>query len=427
MTDLPALPANRGRWRLTLHRRSFATGDRPQNTGIGELVGARSRRLEQAWNTPAKLTFTINGDDQAAALIQEMATDVVAYRYDEYTAKDRMVFRGVITRTEDQLTEQSHTVNVEASDYLAVLSRRYLTAVTPLSFTNMDQDDIVSGLLSRAVAATTAGGQSLSPGSFLPLEVRRVNPDGTLRGTNSGQLRVRSYVGGSEILNQIDELAHVIGGFDYDTLATSDGNTPGYGGGFEALRVFYPAQGVTRTDMAFVYGGTVSGLTRTVTSAAPYANYARVLGSNADADPAAAQLIGESWNPDANNVTQAAQGLWMTTDDQSDVSQQATLTEKAQGMVGTPDGASRGDYGLMVPSYSLTLRPGAYRWGSPNMGDTVPLVVDSGRLHVDTTVRVLAITYAISDDTETEDIEVVVGRPAITLAGLLTGPALSRR
>lgn len=423
----PTLPANRGRWRLTLHTRAYSFGAMPGTTGVGELVGARSRRLEQTLNAPAKLTFTINGADQAAALIQELATDVVAYRWDEYRAKDQMMFRGVITRTEDQLTEQSHTVNVEAVDYLGVLSRRYLTGRSPLVFTATDQDDIVATLLARVTAlAATASGQSLAPGSFLPLTVRRLNPDGTTR-PNSGQIRDRTYVGGSEVLQQITELSAVIGGFDFDAWATSDGNTPGYGSGTDTLRVFYPAQGVTRTDVAFVYGGTVSGLTRTVTSSAPYANYARVLGSNADADPTAPQLVGESWNPDANNVSVAAQGLWMTTDDQSDVSQQATLDQKAQGMVGVPDGSSRGDYGLMVPSYSLTMRPGAYRWGSPNMGDTVPLVVDSGRLHVDTTVRVLGINYGISDDTETEDVEVVVGRPAITLAGLLTGPALARR
>ena len=56
------------------------------------------------------------------------------------------------------------------------------------------------------------------------------------------------------------------------------------------------------------------------------------------------------------------------------------------------------------------MTPNAYTWGSPNMGDTVPLIVDSGRLQVADRARVLGITYTIGDDGQ-EDVTPAVTRP----------------
>jgi hypothetical protein len=65
------------------------------------------------------------------------------------------------------------------------------------------------------------------------------------------------------------------------------------------------------------------------------------------------------------------------------------------------------------------------------MGDTVPLVVEAGRLNVNTTVRVLGITYTIGDDGQ-EDVALTLGRPLTTLADAFTqadrdADALTRR
>jgi hypothetical protein len=154
--------------------------------------------------------------------------------------------------------------------------------------------------------------------------------------------------------------------------------------------------------MVLAYGSTVSALTRSASSQ-DYANYVRVLGNNGSSDPAAAQLFAEAWNTDANNVTVNPVGLWMSTDNAADVSIQSTLNDQANGDLQLS--------GLLVPSYTLTMRPGAYFFGSPNMGDTVPLVVKKGRLNVNTTVRVLGISYSIGDDGQ-EDVSLTVGRPA---------------
>jgi hypothetical protein len=371
---------------------------------LAELDRARSRRLETSWLAPAVLTFTMNGRSDEVANLVELATDVVAWRWDEYAGADVAVFRGVISHSEDQLTEQSHTVNFTAHDYSALLGRRYLTST--LGVLARDQDLIVNDLVVLATTnAASSSGASFSPASFLPLYVVQVNPDGSTRPTLSGQLRDRTYYGSQEIGAALNDLAKVIGGFGYAVAPFA-----GPFGQWDALNVYYPSQGTARPDVALVYGGNVSTVTRTVDSST-YANYQRCLGNNGSSDPNAPQLYAEAWNSDANNVTVNPVGLWQATDNAADVNVQATLAQKAQGDLNLS--------GLLVPSYTLTVRPGRYRYGYPRLGDTVPLVVKSGRLNVNTTVQVVGLNYAISDDAD-EVVELTVGRPPALFADLFT-------
>jgi hypothetical protein len=130
------------------------------------------------------------------------------------------------------------------------------------------------------------------------------------------------------------------------------------------------------------------------------------------------------WNADANDIGRMPVGLWMDSENASDVNQIATLQQKAAGDLATA--------GVLVPSYTVTARPGWYRPGRPNLGDTVPLVLRTGRLDVSGTVRVLGVNYAISDDGAGEDVELTLGRPARTLTALFVDArrdidALARR
>lgn len=406
------------RWRLTVHRRDFSpTLFAPaRTTGIAEITDARSRRLEIGWNTPAKLTFTTDGQSPSARYIQELTTEMMAWRFDPDTGQERLMFRGVVYASEDTISEQAHTVNWSAMDHLGMITRRYLTPAADLTFTQADQDDVVATLVDRAIRVASATGTSFDPGSRLPVAVKLTNPDGSPRAAKSGQKRDRTYTGGSSIGQLITDLAAVINGFDVDVEPAA--NTDGH----DWLRVWYPSRGVGRTDVALVFGATVASATRSVSSGDGYANYIRVIGDNGGAE-GAPQLIAEAWNADANNVGAVPVGLWMSTDSASDVNMAATLKEKA-------DGDLR-DLGMLVPSYTLTLRPGWYRPGRPDVGDTVPLVIRSGRLDVSTTVRVIGLTFAIGDDGQ-EDVEVAVGRPATDLTALFrktarTVDALARR
>jgi hypothetical protein len=409
------VPAGRGRWRLTLHRRGFAATTFDQ-TQLLELGTARSRSLKRQWDTAAELAFTMNGRSPDCAAISELQHEVYAWRWDDQTGADVCVFRGIVDHAEDQITEQAHTVNFVAHDYLAVLGRRpYLPAV-PLTLTNVDQDVIAAYLLEYG-----GGGNSLAPyapGSILPIGAVLVGGDGVSTRTLSGTLRTRTYLGGTLVGTALDQLAKVLGGFDYDVVpepAAADtlqmvdhtGTVANLGAGRDALRLFFPSQGAARTDMMFLYGGNVAGVARTVSSG-DYANYVRSLGNNGSSDPNAPQLASAANNADASGTTV---GWWPLADNApSDVNLQATLDQRAQGLLALD--------GVLVPSYTLTLRPGAYQWGFPNMNDTVPLVIASGRLQVNTTVRVVGLTWTIGDDGD-EDVAVVVGRPDTSLGDLL--------
>jgi hypothetical protein len=414
MTDF-LLEETRARWRLTVHHRSFAAGGFARTTGIAELSDARSRRLETSLNSPAKLTFSVAGGSPSAAYVRELQTDVMAWRFDPEDGRDHLMFRGIVAQSEDTLTEQAHTVNFTVHDYLAVINRRYLNPPTDLVYSQVDQDVIVADLLQRATFGQAPAGANsnpgggpagFQPGAYVPLQNQLQNPDGTNRSAWSGVLRDRTYTGGSSCGELITALGAVINGFDVDVLAAADV------AGRDFLRVWYPARGVGRTDLALVYGSTVSALTRSANSAVDgsgggYANYVRVLGDNSAEPEGSPQLIAEAWTPESNDVGAVPVGLWAATDNQSDVSQAATLQQKAAGDIQT--------LGSLTPSYSLTLRPGWYRPGFPALGDTVPLVVKSGRLDVSTTVRVLGLNYAIGDDGQ-EDVEMVVGRAAEDLS-----------
>jgi hypothetical protein len=405
------VPPGRGRWRLTVHRRRFSAGDNLNNTVLAELPAARGRRLERNWCQPAAFTFTIDSARPEAALIAELQTEIVAWRWREDNGQDWPMFAGPVTQSEDQLTEQSNTVTFTCHDYLAMLARRLYTAPTPWTFTQTDQDAIAVALIDYARQnPLDSTGATLMPGGYLPVQTQTLDPAGNTR-SYSGVLRDRTYLGSSVIGDLFDQLAKIQGGFDYATV-------PVAGATRDNIQVYYPYQGQARTSPTLMYGSTVSALTRTVNSA-DYANYWRVLGNNGSSDPAAAQYYGEAYNADATGTTT---GLWQSADNAADVNQTATLAQQAQGDLALS---------ALQPVYTLTLRPGTYSYGLFAIGDTLPLIVTAGRLNVNTTVRVLGVTFDISDDAA-EDVSVTVGRPPTGFADLLAANnrdvnALNRR
>jgi hypothetical protein len=404
------VPPGRGRWRLTLHRRQFAAVNW-QTTLIGEFQLARARKLVQTWLKPAVLTFDLDGQAPAASLFTELQHDVIAWRWDDTAGTDRPVFRGVINASQDQLDESSHVVSVTCTDYLMLLTRRILW--TAATYTNMDQDTLAATILGWATGAQSSGGTVFGAGAYLPLSIYQSNPDGTSRPALSGNLVTRSYYGQQVAFDAFDALAKCLGGFEYDVLPLG-GVGMGTAAMTDQLRIFYagptgPQQGVLRTSPALVYGSSVSKVTRQITSA-DYGNYWRELGNSQSNDPSV-QEIGEAANVDASGTVV---GLWASPDNQASTVLAPTLVAAAAGNLNR--------YGVLIPVYVLTLRPGFYYAGAFNMGDTLPLVIMHGRLEVNTTVRILGITYNIGDDGQ-EDVEVVVGRPDTTLYDVIGGVA----
>jgi hypothetical protein len=388
-------------WDLTIHSRAFTRPAYARSTGVGGVPDARSRRLEMTLNAPARFTFTVDGRSPSAALVQELTTDLMAWR------DGVLMFHGVIDASEDVVTEQAHSVNFTAHDYLAVVNRRFMTAPLAYVLTATDQDDIAAELLDQATTEIGSGLSSypggrvfFAPGSNVPLQIQLAAANGQAR-ARSGVLRDRTYAGQTSYGQAITDLGACQGGFDVDVGPAMDS------AGVDYLRVWYPQQGVNRTDVVLAYGATVSGFTRSV-NAADYANYRRLLGGQVETAPGGV-LFAEAWNTDANDVTRIPVGLWQAGDQESDVTLQPTLDQHVAGALERS--------GELVPSYSLTLRPGWYVPGHPAMGDTLALVLKTGRLDVDSTVRVLGVTYAIGDD-GSEDVEMTVGRPALSLSAL---------
>ena len=167
----------------------------------------------------------------------------------------------------------------------------------------------------------------------------------------------------------------------------------------------------------------MSTVTRVVDSAA-YANYQRVVG----AAPLGSPVIGHAtivWRGMEHRrvrCTRRPTGCGRQRQ-ASDVNQQATLNQKAAGDLDLS--------GVLEPSYTIGLRADVYRDGLFNMGDTVPIVISSGRLNVTTSVRIVGITYDMGDD-GTESGPLTVGRPLTSLFDMLAAgkadiDALARR
>jgi hypothetical protein len=316
---------------------------------------------------------------------------VIAWRWDDTQGFDVPMFRGIVGQSEDQIAD-AHVVTFTCHDYAAMLGRRFNQAA--IAITSADQDDIVNTLLTAATSGQThgTGNTPFGAASYLPLARMLCNPDGTTRGL-SATLRQRNYNAQTAMLQAVGDLAAVQGGFDFDVLPIGmpDHQT-------DALRVFYPSQGVTRSSPVLNYGGTVAAVTRTIASD-DYANYVRYVGNN---------VWGDYANADASGTTV---GEWARPENASDVTIAATLVEQAAGEVMY--------LGVLTPAYTVTLRPGVYYAGLFNMGDTLPLVIKSGRLNIPgTPARVISLTFDIGDDGN-EDVAVGLGRPVKPLTALI--------
>ena len=420
------VPAGRGRWRLMLHNRTYAD-TAPAQTVIADLTEARSRKLVTALNTPATFSFVIDGWRPAVRYIAELCTEVVLWRFDDTTGNDVVIFRGPITASVDTCDEQSHSVTFSAVDYGALLFRRIFVSITPTTISGLDQDYCAGTIVRNGIGLGSSSGTGFDPGRYLPLAwsptmalpVIAVNPDGTARAAPSGVIRTLSYQGNAVVGQMLSDLAKLgdttagkppgSGSFDYDVAPFSALPTTSVAGTVDALRIFYPQQGITRTAPALYYPGNVTALTRAVTSA-DYSNYWRTIGNNQNVSQSAAQFYGEAWTSDAITGAAGSVGLWENGDQVADSADQTLLGQAAQGQLNL--------HSVLLPTYTVTLAPGFYYQGAFCLGDTLPLIVQSGRLAVNTTTRVVGLTYEPGDDGP-ETVTVTLGRSPRTLAHIL--------
>jgi hypothetical protein len=376
---------------------------------VTELTEAKSRRLTVQLAGPATAEFVIDGRSAQCASIVELAQDLVVYRWDPVDGFYQCLFRGPFSRSQDTLSETTHTVNFAAADYRAFLARPPVIGKT---YAAVDQAKIVQDIVMNAWAATI-GGAGTDPG-IVWHGVR--NPDGTDAGTDlTGVVRDRTYLGSENEATVIDDLSNVINGFEWGVEPVEPNGQP-VGGNNQVAQVnlYWPKRGVA---MPFVaeYGVTVASLSRSINST-DFANWVRLDGTPTGDGPTKAALYSTATGDALTNPQLHPEGLWPTLLSNPDVTVKTTLDQQAAGEL-----AQRS---TLTPAYTLQLVPGA--WTHPAvscwLGDTITLRIRSGRLNVNTTVRVLGLTFDI-DDSGQERIALTVGRDPVTLASILEDQA----
>lgn len=381
--------------------RFVAVARYPSNRSQGDLSDARSRQIAFSLGAPCSLGLVLPGRSPHLAWLEELRSDVIAYRWSDAVGDFVPMFRGVVNRSEDELSPTVHTVVIGAIDYRGVLSRRNLRA--PASWAQTEQ-------LQIALALAMAGDQppGVPAGGRLGLSHALLDPSG-LPIAGSGRLRDRAYVPGQKIGEAIDNMSTDIDGFDW---SVDPGPDPGLAG---IVNFWYPRRGVARSTWVAHYGSTVTNVARVV-STTTYTNYAMVLGATVPDSEPAETMFAESFGPGYADPIGHPEGPWMSVNAQPDVSQMQTLQDDADGFVAT--------YGDLEPAYTLELAPGRWSPDDAWLGDTVRLIVDSGRLAVDTAVRITAIDVTV-DDLGRETVTLTAGLPPSSASQLLR--AIDRR
>lgn len=372
---------------------SFAIG--PPGSITRELNAASSRKVTFSLTEPHEASVVIDGFDLAAREIVELATDLYVFRRRDAEHPRELLYRGRIGKTADACSADGHEVTVPSISYKGVLKRRLL--MTGFSSANS----------AYTVGDSSGAGRGQRWNQVDQMQIAWELVDGIQQlsngdlgivngvGQSSGKLRDRTFQMGDPIADQIDSLSDVIDGFDWDI-------TPTYTNGSSGLKLdrWYRARGIVRNEvLAYLQSG--SNL-RSVQRQVDSSDFANAIRSKGRAPESSGSVQGVEPQPVERYATPGPEGRWDKLFDE-DSTTAAGLAERADWRVT--------DASLIRPSYTVELKPGV--WRGPDhfwLGDTVKLVVQSGRLNVQTDVRVQTIDIAI-DDNGDEQVSVTLGYP----------------
>lgn len=332
------------------------------------LTNARNRRLTLRRTRPHKASCELDARTEAATAISELATDLHVIR------DGQVLHRGRAGATTDDLDASEHRVSITAHGYRELLNRRILWSDSQVAWTQVDQAQIAWELLQQT--QTRAGGD---------LGITR----GV--GVSTGVLRDRTYEAGDTIGERLQQLSEVLDGFDWDITPSGQSALQ--------LDIFYPSRGTDR-GVTLTYG---SSLVQTISrEVAPgdYANAVRVTGDEVGDNPPTPV------EREAADLADRPEGRWDTTES-TNIKQQQALNERADWLLASSQ--------VVQPSYRVRLA--ARAWSGPDhiwVGDTVLMRIKSGRLQVDTPLRVEEIDISLDDQGE-ETVDLVVGADQVTL------------
>lgn len=329
------------------------------------VTKARSRSLGFKLTEAHECSLSMDADQPAATYITELATDLHAIR------DGQILYRGRIGPTADSGDDKSgDTIDIKSFDYRELLKRRRLYEGMTLSYTTISQEGIVWGMVSDTQNA--AGGAL-----------------GLVQGPNfyTGVVRNRTYTLGDSIGERIQELSEVDNGFDWDIIP--------YNQTYMALNVYYPQRGANK-GVVLEYGGLIRAYQREV-DPGNYSNAIRITGDSSVLSAAGLTMI-------SGDLASRPEGRWDGAYG-TDIQTNAALNERGVWQLA--------DAQVVPITYSLTFKPNA--WRGPDhvwLGDTVEVVVNSGRLSVDALYRVYELSITLDEDgNETVVIQVAGSKP----------------
>jgi hypothetical protein len=345
----------------------FVTGPRAPTGGYTEeLTDATARSV--TWRCAAdashEATCTIDGRSPQAGAFTELESDLGVFR------DGQLLFGGRIMPTTDTLDEDSHAVTLTAYDYREVLRRRRIFATDTLTWTNVDTATIAWALIA-ATQAKAGGNLGIANGSSL-----------------TGNPLTVTFAAGDFTGAKISELGAASPGFEWEITAQHPGGL--------LFELAAPYLGTSR-GVVVEYGGQLAAkITRNV-DPSTFANALLVTGDSSVA------LTPQQ--PEDAGIGTSAAGRWDNVVG-TEVKTASLLASRASWELANAE--------VVVPSYTVEMPAGS--WGGPGhiwYGDTVQLVINSGRLAVNTTLRVMELSVALDEDGG-ETVTLTIGRPLLT-------------
>ncbi|GGV34277.1 hypothetical protein GCM10010182_67720 [Actinomadura cremea] len=355
-TGIGLPPRPRTRWQLVL---GPASGGHEL-----ALTEASSRRYTARLNEGSDLSFSIDGRHAQAAAIGELTTDVHLL-WTSPAGLTRVLDRCRVGPTRDDVSEDAHRVEVTCLDYRAVLERRILYSGDTLTYSSTDQAEVAWALIDTT-QQRAAGALGIAKGWT-----------GT---APTGITRDRTYEASDSIGQRIQELSEVIDGFDWDI-------TPVSASGLR-LDVWYPQRGADR-GVVLILGGLAATVNREV-NPGDYANALRYSGATGDEETPGPTPV-ELEAPLLDQAVDWPQGRWDAAHGDDGLVTQAALNARAAWQLAQSQ--------VITPVYTVRLVRGG--WDGPDhiwLGDTVRLIVPSGRLQVDSSLRVHEVQIDIDED-----------------------------
>jgi hypothetical protein len=325
--------------------------------GLAELTTASGRTIDYRRNSYAEAACVISHDDDAAPILFDALRSGIprlkAYRRSDGASSSALRFAGYLAPF------------TEGADEAA-----FISLVFRSPFGRLIGDGTGRGRFTAASVAYPATDAGTIATSLITTTNADSPTDLTVGGAQVTKTRDRAYQF-ANVGEAIINLTNVLDGFDFEEAFTETGAT------FNV----WAALGQDRPAAQFQYGAeTLSNVRAMARTTQPPINRATVVGANG------------LYALKQDLVSQAAYGLWPAQASASDVTEQATLDDKAQAML-RPDPVKTVTF---QPEFGLESCPRVF--DDFALGDTVRFYARRGALTESVSTRVNGFKVVIDED-----------------------------